>query len=68
MKKNYQVYIYRFGDFVRWLYRRFSFGFALDISLGSMNTVINKPPYQVSEKPKSLHEKLCRGYTPIVCF
>lgn len=25
---------------------------------GSMNTVINKPPYQVSEKAKALHEKL----------
>ncbi|MBX7173797.1 MAG: dipeptidase [Pyrinomonadaceae bacterium] len=34
------------------------FGFAPRYLANSMNTVINKPPYQISDKAKNLHEKL----------
>lgn len=34
------------------------FGFAPGYVASSMNQVINKPPYQVSEQAKNLHEKL----------
>ncbi len=34
------------------------FGFAPRYIANSMNTVINKPPYQISDKAKQLHEKL----------
>jgi membrane dipeptidase len=36
----------------------FFFGFAPSIVERSLNPVINKPPYQVSEKARVLHEKL----------
>ncbi len=36
----------------------FFFGFAAAYTEKSLNPVINKPPYEVSEKAKQLHEKL----------
>ncbi|MEP6901697.1 MAG: dipeptidase [Actinomycetota bacterium] len=36
----------------------FFFGFAPSVVEKSLNPVINKPPYQVSEKTRALHEKL----------
>lgn len=36
----------------------FFFGFAPEYIEKSLNPVINKPPYQVSEKARALHEKL----------
>jgi membrane dipeptidase len=36
----------------------FFFGFAPSVVEKSLNPVINKPPYQVSEKARQLHEKL----------
>jgi membrane dipeptidase len=36
----------------------FFFGFAPSMVANSLNPVINKPPYRVSEKARNLHEKL----------